>query len=108
MSELKHLSDQIVDDDWGTYFDWSEFVDEDGNDLDLITENPWEQEGKYQYQTIILQSKKTKKFYMFDHARSGSPFTDWHYQDPYIMEVEQYTETIEVTRYKRVEEENVS
>jgi hypothetical protein len=72
--------------------DWVEVeVIEDGND--------WEDDGKYQYALVVfIYNGKT---YAFDISRSGSYFTEYHYE---IMggayEVELATKTIEYWRAK--------
>lgn len=53
--------------------DWPE------KDLHLVEEGEWTQDDKYQSRDIIF--KHQDKFYIIYESRSGSPFTDWHYED---------------------------
>jgi len=48
----------------------------------------WDECGRYQYATTIIQHKETGKYYSWSVQRSGSHFTDWNYEhDDYITEV---------------------
>lgn len=42
-------------------------------------EGEWEQDDKFQFCDIIFTDGT--KFYRASISRSGSPFTDWHYED---------------------------
>lgn len=61
----------------------------------------WTQEGKYQSASVIFtDGEKTYRGYV---SRSGSPFTDWHwddYGDADITEVEK--REITITKWVRV------
>jgi hypothetical protein len=46
--------------------------------FELIETGEWEDDGKYQYQSIIF--KKDGKFYCNSIQRSGSYFTDYDYE----------------------------
>lgn len=73
---------------------------EDVEEWEFIEETPWDDEGKYQYQDVII--KKDDKYYMFTVARSGSYFSHQEYdynedKDGMIQltEVTKKTKTIE-------------
>jgi hypothetical protein len=51
---------------------------EDSEEWELIEETPWEDQGKYQCQDVII--KKDGKYYMFTIDRSGSYFSDYYYE----------------------------
>ena len=60
----------------------------------LIEEGTWEQNGKYQSCSRVVQNIESKKFYKYELERVGSPFTDWEYTHDnegcvYLSEVEQ-------------------
>jgi len=52
----------------------------DGYEFELVEEGEWTQDYKYQYRTIILKRKVDGTFWRHGEARTGSPFTDWHYE----------------------------
>jgi hypothetical protein len=53
-------------------------------DLIVIDQSSWEQDGKYQNQETIF--KHNDKYYTISQTRSGSPFSEWHYEDIEIDE----------------------
>ena len=66
---------------------------EDGNKAVEIVENgDWVDEGKYSYKETVVKYQDT--YYMISESRSGSYFTDYHYDDPEICQVMPRTETI--------------
>ncbi len=54
-------------------------VDVDGVTLFLSEQGDFEQDGKYQTAEVIFTDGV--KYYRTDVTRSGSPFTDWYYED---------------------------
>lgn len=54
-------------------------IDIDGKKLNVIERGSWEQDGKYQLQEVVFTDGE--KFYTSSIARSGSPFTEWYYED---------------------------
>jgi hypothetical protein len=48
-------------------------------DLILIEQSGWEQDGKYQSQDTIFQHDG--KYYTISQTRSGSYFSEYHYED---------------------------
>lgn len=80
----------------------------------------WSAEHKYQYNTTIIEISSEQAellnqeevisscdcragTYAIHAARSGSPFTDYHYEDPVIQEVETYWENVPVFKWKSKE-----
>ena len=56
----------------------------------------WDDQGKYQYSSVILEHKETGKFYTFEVQRSGSYFTDYFYSY-YSIDKLQEVHQVEVT-----------
>lgn len=77
---------------------------QEGNEqLEQIYEGPWEQDGKYQYQEVIFKATDDGKYYAFYATRSGSPFTDWYYDQFEYRRAEDATEELtEVERKEKV------
>lgn len=93
-------------------------VSEDGDDPEdygkILYETGWSVDYKYQHLTVIIdispeQAEKyteehditcTPGTYAIHASRSGSPFTDYEYDDPEIEEVETYWENVPVFKWK--------
>lgn len=54
-------------------------IEHEGVTLKGVEEGEFEQDGKYQNAEIIFTDGE--RFYGAYVYRSGSPFTDWHYED---------------------------
>ncbi len=70
-------------------------LEEDGLSLVVVEEGEFEQDYKYQTAEIIFTDGE--KFYLTYVTRSGSPFTDWYYEDygeASIYEVEKREVTV--------------
>lgn len=70
-------------------------LEEDGLNLRVVEEGEFEQDYKYQSAEVIFTDGE--KFYSATVTRSGSPFTDWYYEDygyADITEVEKREVTI--------------
>lgn len=69
-------------------FDWEEV-----EFWSIHDEGDWEDEGKYSHCESIIFNKLTGKYYRVNRSRSGSYFSDYHYDDldhvSYADEVEQ-------------------
>lgn len=66
---------------------------EDGSkDVEIVERGDWVEEGKYSYRSTVVKYEDT--FYMITESRSGSYFTDYHYEDPEIVQVAPREETI--------------
>ncbi|WP_185183791.1 hypothetical protein [Bacillus subtilis] len=82
------------------------FYKEEGNEdswvgVELIEEADWSDEGKYSSSEIIF--KLDGKYYSFGVSRSGSYFSYYEYEyDTDVIEVEQVTETIKITKWVAV------
>ena len=57
----------------------SVLIEESDYGFEFIEASEWEQDHKYQSREVIF--KYDGKFYRIFEMRSGSPFTDWHYED---------------------------
>ena len=74
---------------------------EEGNDqLEQVYEGAWEQDGKYQYQEVIFKAADDGKYYALYATRSGSPFTDWYYDQ---FEYRKEGDTEELTEVEKKE-----
>lgn len=74
----------------------------------VIDAEPWDDQGKYQYKTMIVRNKETNKFYQYSIQRSGSYFSDYYYStdnDPFVeaVEVEENERTIVETYWRIVD-----
>lgn len=69
---------------------------EDGDDeIKIINKGDWIDDGKYSYKETVVEYQN--KFYVIQESRSGSYFTDYHYEDPEIYEVTKRVEMVETT-----------
>ncbi|MDF3255020.1 MULTISPECIES: hypothetical protein [Bacillus] len=86
--------------------DESGFYKEEGNedswvDVEQVEQDDWTDGGKYSYCQIIF--KYEGKHYAFAVTRSGSYFSYYEYEyDTDVTEVEQVTETVEITKWVAV------
>lgn len=66
------------------------------DDWEFVEEGDWVQDYKYQLRTNYVKHKPTGKIYEYSQSRSGSPFTDWYYEEgvPEFNEVIQKERTI--------------
>lgn len=71
-------------------------------EYEIIDEGDWEDEGKYQYCTMIVKFMGT--YIAINKSRSGSYFTDWYYGDSYLSIVERKEEVKVVVSWERVSE----
>lgn len=55
---------------------------EEEDDFVLVEKGSWVSDGKYDYCTNIFQRKSDGKYFSQDLTRSGSYFSDYHYEDP--------------------------
>jgi hypothetical protein len=81
--------------------DDSEYL-EGAEDFECVEEGAWEQDYKYQLKSSVYKHKASGRFFMLHESRSGSPFSDWHYDDPQITEVSPETRTVIVTDWVTV------
>lgn len=58
---------------------FEEEIEVDGVTYTTVEEGEFEQDGKYQSAQLIFTDGS--KFYAGDVTRSGSPFSDWEYDD---------------------------
>jgi len=50
---------------------------------ELVEASEWTQDYKYQYRTIILKRKRDNTYWRYVEARTGSAFSEYHYEDYY-------------------------
>jgi hypothetical protein len=72
----------------------------DNDDFRLLEEGHWIQDGKRQVKKTITEYKG--RFFKFVEARTGSPYTDWYYDEPNVFEVKPVEKTIVVTEWEKV------
>lgn len=86
--------------------EFAKLYSENGNDYDfdypdgeykVVEEGDWIEEGKYSYkETTVLFNGE---YFTVQESRSGSYFTDYHYDDSYIYPAERKEETKVVVTY---------
>lgn len=54
-------------------------------DYEIIEEDDWIAEGKYQYQELVFKIEGS--YYAISQSRSGSPFSDYYYTVDSVNEV---------------------
>lgn len=79
------------------YNELNEIWDEEEYDS-LTVDGDWFDDGKREFRTSVM--KVGDSYYQVDECRSGSYYTDYYYDDPIFYEVEPYTETITITKWK--------
>jgi hypothetical protein len=62
----------------------------------IVRDGEWEQDGKYQWSDVITKHIETGICYMLTMTRSGSPFTDWHYDEPGSLKVREVVPSITI------------
>lgn len=66
---------------------------EDGDKaVKIVEDGDWIDDGKYSFKDTIVTYQDT--YYQISESRSGSYFTDYHYNDPEIFQVAPRVETI--------------
>ena len=73
---------------------------DDGLDEDIVEDGDWVDDGKYSFRTSIV--KHNDKYFEISESRSGSYFTDYHYDDPEAYEVTPEIKMVEVTTWNRI------
>lgn len=74
---------------------------------EVVERSPWEDEGKYQFMSVILQDKTDGTYWRYWITRSGSYFTEYYYDysDVSKVEIEQVEKVeVTVTEWKAVKE----
>lgn len=80
--------------------EWDENA-EDSDLYEIIEEDDWTQDGKYQFANTVVQTPDGK-YWSIRQSRSGSYHTDWYYNDPDVIEVTPHLETITIKKWKSV------
>ena len=62
-----------------------EDFDEGMNTITIIAPGDWIEDHKYSRRATIV--KYQDKFYQIEESRTGSYYTDYHYEDPIVNEV---------------------
>lgn len=71
--------------------------------IKVIENGSWEVDYKYELKTTIIEYEPTGKYYQINEARTGSYFSDYHYEDPDIYEVTPTKKMVEITTWNLVE-----
>lgn len=71
-------------------------MEEDVEGYEWVESSDWEDQGKYQYQSVYV--KKDGKFYSFTVQRSGSYFSDYHYDFPELSLTEVEKKEVTITK----------
>lgn len=80
---------------------------EANDDCKIIEEGDWRQDSKYQFRTTIVEYKGI--LIAVSETRSGSPFSDWFYNDTHIIQCERKEEVKIVVNYVNIgKHENVA
>lgn len=74
MSKLKLTQEELLH-----IFDEDTVVTQEGVTLVIVERGEFEQDGKYQSAELIFTDGD--KYYSSEVVRSGSPFTEWDYDD---------------------------
>ena len=73
----------------------------DSYDFEFVEESPWVAEHKYETREVIIRRVSDNTFWKYVDARSGSYFTEYHYESSGVRELEIYqVEAVEVTTKK--------
>ena len=72
---------------------------QDGCDWIKVVDGDWVCDGKWEFQTSIVQSVETGKFYEYSLSRSGSYYSDYYYVH---QEDDNGVELSEVVKKERV------
>ncbi|AHY25331.1 hypothetical protein PS2_084 [Serratia phage PS2] len=76
---------------------------EPGESWDLVDEDDWTDEGKYQYRSDVYFIPEHDVHVCVSSSRSGSHWSDWYYGDYYFSIVAPQTKTVTVTSYPSLE-----
>jgi hypothetical protein len=69
-----------------------ELFEEEDESIEIVEDGEWTENGKYSYKDTIVKYQDT--YYQISESRSGSYFTDYHYNDPDIYQVARREEPI--------------
>lgn len=78
------------------------FIDDIPEVFIVVEEGDWISERKYEYASHVLKHKPTDTHWMLNCSRSGSYYTDYHYDPVEIEQVTPVQEVITVTKWKAV------
>lgn len=71
-------------------------------DFETVHNGEWVVDYKYEMKETVLEHKPTGKYYQINETRSGSYFSDYHYEDPEIWEVTPEKKMVEITSWNTV------
>lgn len=63
--------------------------------LHVVESNEWFQEHKSQHRSVVVEY--ASRYFLINEQRSGSYYTDWHYETPTVEEVTQRIALVEKT-----------
>lgn len=99
LEELKALLDEACVDNYGQGCYDIDNIDIDAyekNGLEIVEDDQWTQEGKYQVSSTIVKDNEGNYFCLNNH-RSGSYHTDWYYGEPCISQVKRVEKVVTKT-----------
>lgn len=65
-------------------------------DMVVVEDGDWTQDYKYQNQSTVYKCPEGN-FFEVQNSRSGSPFTDWNYGDPSVIQVKPVEKVVTTT-----------
>jgi hypothetical protein len=74
------------------------FIGEDElpEDFEIVEDDDWTQDHKYQHCTQIFKDGEGN-FFSVTNSRSGSYHTDWYYQEPHVEQVKRVEKVVTKT-----------
>lgn len=71
---------KVTAEDYNDIF-WEDF-DEEESGIVMVEEGKWESDYKWENKRVVIQHKETGNFYALYQSRSGSYYSDYHYDEP--------------------------
>lgn len=71
-------------------------------EVEVVEDGGWAQDYKYQSCQDVLHFKDSDTYFVITNTRSGSPFTDWEYGEPYVQQVKKVIKIITVEDWEGV------
>lgn len=71
------------------------------NGLEIVEEDDWTQDGKYQHSATIVKDNEGNFFYL-NNNRSGSYHSDWYYGEPHVCQVKKVEKVIATTVWESI------
>lgn len=100
LEELKALLDEACLDDCRCGCYDIGYIDTEKYGLEVVEEEDWTQDGKYQHSETIIKDNEGN-FFCLNNNRSGSYHSDWYYGEPSVCQVKKVTKMVEVTSWEK-------